>query len=186
ASMDERPAPARRSATIASRASAFRARQKGGAAADWLVVGPDGTATLALPAHARDARRSARPPAPDGVRQPASVQHARPARAEARAARAVARERAQLPAVVLAQVLEHVEVPVAAAHAEVIGVAAVPAVEEVVDLDRVLAENEAAGSLAGALGTALDLDAHAGGLAPVAPRRQDRPAARVSPRGPRP
>src|SRR6266849_7559173 len=97
----------------------------------------------------------------------ASVEHARPARAEARTARAAARERAQLPAVVRAQVLEHVEVPVAAAHAEVAGVAAVPTVEKVVDLDDLLAEDEAAGPLAGAFGAALDLDAHGAGLSPV-------------------
>src|SRR5439155_26350082 len=78
--------------------------------------------------------------------------------------RAAARERAQLPAVVRAQVLEHVEVPGAAAHAEVVGVAAVPAVEEVVDLDGILTEDEAAGPLVDALGAALDLDAHARGL----------------------
>src|SRR5205814_4037172 len=92
--------------------------------------------------------------------------------ADVGSARAEARERAQLPAVVLVQVLEHVEVPVAAAHAEVVGVAAVPAVEEVVDLDRLLAEDEAAGPLAGALRAALDLDAHAAGLAPGEERRQ--------------
>src|SRR5439155_22863645 len=51
-------------------------------------------------------------------------------------------------------------------------VAAVPTVEEVVDLDGLLAEDEAAGPLAGALGAALDLDAHAEGLAPGEERRQ--------------
>src|SRR5258705_14017999 len=100
------------------------------------------------------------------------MEHARPARAEARTARAAARERAQLPAVVRAQVLEHVEVPVAAAHAEVVGVAAVPAVEEVVDLDGLFAEDEAAGPPPGAPGAAPALGAPAPGVSPPPPPRQ--------------
>src|SRR2546422_9579607 len=98
------------------------------------------------------------------VRYPPPVGNPCPARAEARAARAAACERAQLPAVVRAQVLEHVEVPVAAAHAEVVGVAAVPAVEEVVDLDGLLAEDEAAGPPPGAPGAAPDPEWHGRGL----------------------
>src|SRR5947209_8777899 len=71
------------------------------------------------------------------------VQHAGTTRAEARAPGAATGERAELPAVVAAEVLQHVEVAVAAAHAEVVGVVAVPAVEEVVHLDRVVPEDEA-------------------------------------------
>src|SRR5215470_12579916 len=62
---------------------------------------------------------------------------------------------------------------VPATHPEVVGVVAVPAVEEVVDLDRVLAEDEAPRRLTGALRGALDVDAHPDRLAPVARRRQD-------------
>src|SRR5262249_32849385 len=43
---------------------------------------------------------------------------------------------------VIAHVLEHVEVAVASTNAEVVRVVAVPAVEEIVDLDREVTENE--------------------------------------------
>jgi len=46
---------------------------------------------------------------------------------------------------VAAQVLQHVEVAVATAHAEVVGVVPVPAVEEIVDLDGVVSEHETEG-----------------------------------------
>jgi len=61
---------------------------------------------------------------------------------------------------------------VAAAHAEVVGVVAIPAIEQIVDLDRVLAQDETARGRGATLGMALDLDAHGEALAPLGPRRQ--------------
>ena len=59
-----------------------------------------------------------------------------------------------------AEVLQYVEVAVAAAYAEVVGVVAVPAVEEVLHLDGVVAEHEAE-RVRAFLGPAFDVDAHA-------------------------
>src|SRR3989442_15562351 len=97
------------------------------------------------------------------------MQYPRPARPDARAARSTAGERAQLPEIPLTYVLEHVEMPVPSAHAEVVGVAPVPPVEQIVDFDRVLAEDEAAGSFAGALGE-LHVDPHERRLTAGRPR----------------
>src|SRR5207249_11620053 len=103
------------------------------------------------------------------------VQHAGTTRAEARAPGAATGERAELPAVVAAEVLQDVEVAVAAAHAEVVGVVPVPAVEEVVHLDRVVSEHEAE-RVRPSLGATLHANPHRSRLAPVELRRQAAPA----------
>src|SRR5439155_9337671 len=117
-----------------------------------------------------DARRAAK----KGEISLVLVQHAGTTRAEARAPGAATGERAELPAVVAAEVLQHVEVAVAAAHAEVVGVVAVPAVEEVVHLDRVVPKDEAerAGS---SLCATLHPNLHPGRLALADPPRQAPP-----------
>ena len=77
-----------------------------------------------------------------------------------------------------AQVLQHVEVAVATAHAEVVGVVPVPAVEEIVDLDGVVSEHETEG-VRSSLGDAFHANVHACGLALGDGRRQ---APRLAPR----